>query len=119
MDEEIKETCLTADVLTYGDNPPSIGTHGGAVGNDPDAWRNDYTNAPIDYLHGGGSKKKKGKKSKTKPIPIFRRTFIETIGETKTQDDDCACMLEVKDIEQYNLLQDHLTQMGYKCFPIP
>ena len=51
----------------------TIGQHGGAVGNDADAWKNSYTNVPIEYLHGNGKKDKKGRKK----IPKYRRKFAE------------------------------------------
>lgn len=94
-------------VLGYGgDN--TIGQHGGSVGNDPNAWVNDYINAPIDYLHGDGttkSKKKGKKKKKQNKMHIYKRNFVESLMSEEVEDIRdidlvCTIFTENKDYEQ-------------------
>jgi hypothetical protein len=86
----IKEMNLAGTVLGYGDN--TIGQHGGSVGNDPNAWVNDYINTPIDYLHGTGegkgkktNKKKRNAGKKPNRIHVYKRNFVESLMENESE----------------------------------
>lgn len=98
----IREMNVVSDVFG---GASTIGQHGGSVGNDPDAWKNSYTNVPISYLHGDGKKKK----SKKKKIPLYRRKFIESLT-TESQEPEYIlnCLLYTEVLDYHQLVLDLL-----------
>lgn len=100
----------------YGGAGGSIGTHGGSVGNDADAWKNTYTNVPIHYLHGDGKKKtkkkKKGDKKEKGGMHVYRRAFAETMSESLESDHTLNCLLYTENNDYLTVMVDILEKLS-------
>lgn len=116
----LRESNFSSDV--FGDG--SIGTFGGAVGNDARAYggKGGYV-LPATYLHPREDGKKQGKsKSKKKDgrlykMPLYRRKFIETMNESvQHEPESLNCLIYTEHHDYQQVISDvlHKYDINYK-----